>query len=71
VLGEDVPFADSSDVSFDAFLCHMTTLFTDVRFNLKGPTLELRTMDSMPLEGFRRRWHLFVSLLEERIQGFN
>jgi glutamate--cysteine ligase len=66
VLGEDVPFTDSSDLSFNAFLYHMTTLFTDVRFNLKGPTLELRTMDSMPLERFRRRWHLFVSLLEER-----
>ncbi len=64
VLGEDVPFAVSSDVSFDAFLRHMTTLFTDVRFNLKGPTLELRTMDSMPVEWFCHRWHDFVLRLE-------
>jgi len=64
VLGEDVAFADSSNLSFDRFLYHMTTLFTDVRFNLKGPTLELRTMDSMPLEQFRNRWKRFVVLLE-------
>ena len=71
VLGEDVPFACSSDLSFDAFLYHMTTLFTDVRFNLKGPTLELRTMDSMPIEAFRHRWHLFVSMLEKRVSEYS
>ena len=64
VLGEDVAFFNSSNLSFDTFLYHMTTLFTDVRFNLKGPTLELRTMDSMPLEQFRSRWKRFVVLLE-------
>lgn len=64
VLGENVPFVNSSDLSFDAFLYHMTTLFTDIRFNLKGPTLELRTMDSMPLAQFRPRWQKFISLLE-------
>ena len=64
VLGEDIAFAASSDLSFNTFLYHMTTLFTDVRFNLKGPTLELRTMNSMPLEQFRNRWKRFVFLLE-------
>ena len=64
VLGENIAFANSADLSFKAFLYHMTTLFTDVRFNLKGPTLELRTMDSMPLEQFRTRWEKFVYLFE-------
>lgn len=64
VLGENVAFVNSSDLSFGAFLYHMTTLFTDVRFNLKGPTLELRTMDSMPLEQFPARWEKFILLLE-------
>ncbi len=63
-LGEDVPFWQSKDQSFEAFLYHMTTLFTDVRFNLKGPTLELRTLDSMPTDQFHHKWHLFISLLE-------
>ena len=64
VLGENVAFIDSTDASFDAFLYHMTTLFTDVRFNLKGPTLELRTMDSMPIDRFRTRWEKFIDLIE-------
>jgi gamma-glutamylcysteine synthetase len=65
VLGEDVSFYQSADQSFRAFLYHMTTLFTDVRFNLKGPTLELRTLDSLPTEQFRHKWKRFVSLLEK------
>ena len=65
VLGEDVSFDQSSDQSFRAFLYHMTTLFTDVRFNLKGPTLELRTLDSLPTDQFKHKWNLFVSLLEK------
>ncbi len=64
VLGENIAFIDSSDLSFKAFLYHMTTLFTDVRFNLKGPTLELRTMDSMPMDQFHIRWKKFVSMFE-------
>lgn len=64
VLGENVPFPLASDKSFKAFLYHMTTLFTDVRFNLKGPTLELRTLDSMPIDRFRKKWRIFVSSLE-------
>lgn len=62
VLGEQVPFEKASDRSFSAFLYHMTTIFTDVRFNLKGPTLELRTLDSMPPGRFREKWLAFVEL---------
>lgn len=64
VLGEDKPFDRSRDLSFEAFLYHMTTLFTDVRFNLKGPTLELRTLDSMPPPLFIEKWRRFVALME-------
>lgn len=64
VLGENLPFYLTRDQSFDAFLYHMTTLFTDVRFNLKGPTLELRTLDSIPMDQFREKWQIFVSSLE-------
>jgi len=63
VLGEDVPFILSKDQSFESFLYHMTTLFTDVRFNLKGPTLELRTLDSMGTHQFVSVWEKFVTLL--------
>lgn len=64
VLGEDVPFFRAADQSFEAFLDHMTTIFTDIRFNLKGPTLELRTPDSLPLSRFREKWELFVDIME-------
>ena len=64
VLGEDVPFERSADQSFEAFLDHMTTIFTDVRFNLKGPTLELRTLDSLPISRFREKYELFVDIME-------
>ena len=64
VLGEDVSFDRSTDPSFRKFLYHMTTLFTDVRFNLKGPTLEMRTLDSMPTDQFHLKWKRFVALLE-------
>jgi len=60
VVGENIAFVNSTDQSFKTFLYHMTTLFTDVRFNLKGPTLEMRTMDSMPIEQFKIKWHRFI-----------
>jgi glutamate--cysteine ligase len=65
VLGEDVPFTRALDRSFGAFLYHMTTIFTDVRFNLKGPTLELRTMDSLPMARFASRWEAFIRIMED------
>ncbi len=64
VLGENIAFVHSTDQSFKTFLYHMTTLFTDVRFNLKGPTLEMRTMNSMPIEQFKIRWNRFIALLQ-------
>ena len=64
VLGENIPFAEVENQSFDAFLNHMTTIFTDVRFNLKGPTLELRTLDSMPVCWFGSRWKRFIEIME-------
>lgn len=63
-LGEEKPFYLSSERSFESFLYHMTTIFTDVRFNLKGTTLELRTPDSMPPAEFESRWRLFIEMTE-------
>lgn len=65
VIGEDVPFESSENPSFESFLYHMTTLFTDVRFNLKGPTLELRTLDSMMPDMFKPKWKKFIALVEK------
>lgn len=59
ILGENVPFWKSKDTGFDNFLNHLTTIFTDVRLNNKGPTLELRTVDSMPEEAFTSVWKRF------------
>jgi len=63
ILEEDVPFWQSSDTGFERFLYHLTTIFTDVRLNNKGPTLELRTLDSMPEEKFRFIWNRFLDEL--------
>ncbi|MFO7752966.1 MAG: glutamate-cysteine ligase family protein [Desulfobacteraceae bacterium] len=60
VLGEDIPFYKVSDTSFDNFLYHFTTIFTDIRLNAKGPTLELRTPDSVPFDRFETIWHDFI-----------
>jgi glutamate--cysteine ligase len=46
-----------------AFLDHLTTIFTNVRLNLKGGTLELRTLDSMPRERFVQKWNLFLAAI--------
>ncbi len=64
-IGENIPFEDRQNISFDDFLYHMTTLYTDVRLNIKWPTVELRTLDSMPLQFFKTRWDKFVSTLED------
>ena len=40
-------------------------MFTDVRLNAKGGTLELRTPDSRPVQDFRPLWKKFVRLCEE------
>ena len=64
-IDENIPFKDTQNISFDAFMYQMTTIFTDVRLNIKGFTLELRTLDSIPIALFERKWLRFLSLLEE------
>ena len=66
-FSQQIPFAELDNPSFTQFLAHLTTIFTDVRFNLKGPTLELRTMDSLPLPVFKNRWHNFIAEVEKCI----
>ena len=56
-----LPFWRREKTVFADFLVHLTTIFTDVRLNLKGPTFELRTMDSLPADLFSRRWRRFVN----------
>ncbi len=51
--------------SFDEFLVHFTTIFTDVRLNTKGMTLELRTLDSRPLNTFRNTWITFLDMVQQ------
>ncbi len=63
-LDEEKPFYMASDRSFENFLYHMTTIFTDVRFNLKGTTLELRTPDSIPPAKFKPMWRRFIEMTE-------
>ncbi len=63
-----IPFAELENPSFSQFLVHLTTIFTDVRFNLKGPTFELRTMDSLPLADFKNRWQRFIVEVERSIK---
>ncbi len=63
-ISDHIPFYLQKDVSFDLFLYHMTTIFTDVRLNMKGPTLELRTLDSMPVDSFKEKWKKYISILK-------
>lgn len=63
-IGENIPFPLTKDTSFDAFMYHMTTIFTDIRLNIKGPSLELRTIDSVPFKQFENKWNKFLSLLD-------
>lgn len=63
-IGEGIPFETINNITFDSFLYHMTTIFTDVRLNIKGPTFELRTLDSMPLQQFETKWKKFIKNIE-------
>ena len=63
-LGQRIPFARLDNPTFPQFLVHLTTIFTDVRLNLKGPTFELRTMDSLPPTDFKNRWQRFITEVE-------
>lgn len=49
---------------FQEFMVHFTTIFTDVRLNTKGMTLELRTLDSRPLHLFRGAWITFLDMVQ-------
>lgn len=66
-ISENIPFYQKKDLSADAFLYHMTTMFTDVRLNFKGPSVELRTLDSMPFSQFKEKLKRFIFLLKEGI----
>lgn len=66
-LSQRIPFVQLKEQSFSDFLIHLTTIFTDVRLNLKGPTFELRTMDSLPAEDFSKRWRRFVVEVEKTL----
>jgi len=63
-IGENKPFIETKDVSFDAFMYHLTTIFTDIRLNIKGPSIELRTIDSVTFDQFELKWKKFISILE-------
>lgn len=62
-LYSSIPLYEMNDIGFDYFKEHLTTLFSDVRLNLKGPSLELRTMDSHPLPEMAEKWPKFVSII--------
>jgi len=66
-LYTNIPVYELTDLDFDYFKTHMTTIFTDVRLNLKGPTMELRTLDSMPLYDMKKKWKRFTSVFEQRL----
>lgn len=63
-IGKNIPFYQTDDLSFDAFMYHMTTIFTDVRLNIKGPSIELRTLDSMPFSSFKEKWEKYIVMLQ-------
>ena len=64
-LKENIPFIEKGDASFDEFFYHLTTIFTDVRLNLKRNTVEMRTLDSMQPELFEEKWRQFILTLQE------
>ncbi|MCD6429945.1 MAG: hypothetical protein J7L57_01840 [Deltaproteobacteria bacterium] len=68
-LSRRIPFAELKEQSFADFLIHFTTIFTDVRLNLKGPTFELRTMDSIPAKDFIKRWRRFIVEVEKTLSN--
>ncbi len=64
-LQTGIPFGSIRPIpSFEDFLGHFTTIFTDVRLNTKGMTLELRTLDSRPLNQFRSTWSTFLNQVQ-------
>lgn len=68
-LSTGKPFRELRGKNFQDFLDHLTTLFTDVRINMKGITLELRTLDSAPPQLFLERWQQFLHLVQQSISA--
>ncbi len=65
-LRTGIPFRNlSPEPGFKEFMVHFTTIFTDVRLNTKGLTLELRTPDSSPLHLFRGAWISFIDAVQQ------
>ncbi len=64
LFGEKIPFFKKQGTDFEQFLYHLTTIFTDVRINIKGPTFEIRTPDSIDRKKFERLWKTFVAVNE-------
>lgn len=64
-LGSGRVFSSLEDRDFEDFLEHLTTMFTDIRVNVKGGTMELRTPDSRPIEQFPEAWSEFVDRCEQ------
>lgn len=64
-LYRNIPYRFVPCQTDEAFMEHWTTIFTDLRLNFKGPTMEMRTMDSLPPEEFFKRWRRFVSSFDD------
>jgi glutamate--cysteine ligase len=69
-IGKNLPFLETDDLSFDAFMYHLTTIFTDIRLNIKGPSIELRTIDSGPLDQFEIKWQKFLSIFQKTLYQY-
>ena len=69
-LKTGLPWEELPGTSFAGFLQHMTTIFTDIRLNMKGITWELRTPESLPPAGFRTIWGSFVRGVESGMQDW-
>ncbi len=63
-LYANIPVYEMDNSTFDSFLIHLSTIFTSVRLNMKGPTFELRTLDSMPAKKMFEKLKLFIEVLE-------
>jgi gamma-glutamylcysteine synthetase len=69
-IAKNLPFLETDDLSFDAFIYHLTTIFTDIRLNIKGPSLELRTIDSAPFDQFEIKWLRFITVFQENLNHY-
>ena len=62
----DRPFYELPEQDFHQFLVHLTTIFTNIRLNLKGPTVELRTPESSPGSQLSKIWWRFIEIVESK-----